>query len=130
MYSQENLPNSAVKNPLFHSIDLVGYKADLSAFIGKELYLEFCDYGSEYWNFLTFDDIKAYHETVPTDGVLAVDIKPVLDETHAEEISLYNGDFSKGMDGWTQEGCRRTWHCSYHFTGTQSKAYGSFKRSS
>ena len=98
------LPNSAVKNPLFHSIDLVGYKADLSAFIGKELYLEFCDYGSEYWDFLTFDDIKAYHETVPTDGVLAVDIKPVLDETHAEEISLYNGDFSKGMDGWTQEG--------------------------
>ena len=98
------LPNSAVKNPLFHACDLVEYKADLSAFTEKKLYLEFCDYGSGYWDFLTFDDVKTYHEAMPTHGVEAVDIKPVLDEAHAAENALYNGDFSKGMEGWTQEG--------------------------
>ena len=98
------LPNSALKNPLFHSCDLVEYQADLSQFIGKDLYLEFCDYGSGYWDFLTFDDIKTYHETAPTGGVDAVDIQPVLDETHTGENTLYNGDFSLGMDGWKQEG--------------------------
>jgi hypothetical protein len=60
------LPNSIYHNPDYCGVNLVQYKADLSEYIGRELYLEICDYGSGEWDFLTFDSFETYYAEAPT----------------------------------------------------------------
>jgi len=79
------------------------YKADLSEYIGEDLYLEFCDYGSYEGNYLTIDEIETYYETEPVDGILAEDIKPVFNQPYFTN-QVANGDFSQGLQNWTMVG--------------------------
>ncbi len=79
------------------------YKADISEYIGSDLYLEFCDYGSSDGNYLTFDEIETYHETEPDDGILAIDIKPVFNQPYFTN-QVANGNFSQGLQNWSTVG--------------------------
>lgn len=47
------------------------YRADLSKYIGKKLYIQIVDNATADWGLMTFDSFFTYHEEVPTEGVLA-----------------------------------------------------------
>ena len=85
----------------YYEANLVPYKADLSAHIGKKLYFEFVDLGGRDWDLITFDEIVSYYKTEPTDCVLATDIKPTFADSYVPNV-LYNGDFSKGLEGYSE----------------------------
>lgn len=54
--------------------NLVQYKADLSEFIGKKLYIEIVDQATSDWGLLTFDSFNVYQEQEPLEGVEATNI--------------------------------------------------------
>lgn len=107
-------------NRYFHDIDIglinrgsnlanmVFYKADLSAFIGKEVCLRLVDNATANWGLLTADSFITYYATesaVPTDAFTAVDIMPKAVLGENDEYQVLNGDFETGdMTGWTIEG--------------------------
>lgn len=89
--------------------NMVWYKADLSAFMGRELKLRLVDNATHTWGLLTADSFVTYYksiEGVPAGANLAVDIKPsekpdtVLGENNPYQV--LNGDFETGdLTGWT-----------------------------
>ena len=91
----------------YYGYNLVKYKADLSEYIGKNIFLEFCDYGTAEWDALTIDEIVTYYDTEPDTGALANNIKPVFSGGYVMN-NLYNGDFSLGLTGYTQSGADRS----------------------
>jgi hypothetical protein len=76
------------------------YRADLSAFLGEPLVVEFVDMGGRDWDLLTFDSIDTYHVTIPGEGELAIDIAPRFTQPYVPN-QLPNADFSAGLTGWT-----------------------------
>lgn len=54
--------------------NLVQYKADLADHIGKDLYIVINDQAIEDWGLLTFDSIETYHESIPEDGIKAINL--------------------------------------------------------
>jgi len=84
----------------YYEANLVLYKANLSAYLGRKLRFEFVDLGGRDWDLLTFDEISAYYSSEPTEGILATDIKPSFNDSYVPNV-LFNGDFSKGLEGYT-----------------------------
>ncbi len=84
----------------YFEANLVLYRADLSTLLGRTLYVEIVDAGGRSWNFLTFDAFETYHETVPTLGVDAVDIRPVFVWTYPLN-QVPNGNFTTALTDWT-----------------------------
>lgn len=88
--------------------NMVFYKADLSAFIGKEVRLQLVDNATSSWGLLTADSFITYYataEAVPTSAYAALDILPkaVLGTDNANQV--LNGDFETGdLTGWTLNG--------------------------
>ncbi len=80
--------------------NLVKYRADLSSYLGSELYIELSDFGSRDWDFLTADAFETYYDTAPEDGVIAVDIKPNYLVDYAPN-QVANGDFTSNLTNWT-----------------------------
>lgn len=77
--------------------NMVLYKADLSEYIGKNLYIEIVDNAQNDWGLIFADDFKAYYETEPQDGILATNLyKPTYSAT-VDNPSFETGDLS----GWT-----------------------------
>ncbi len=89
--------------------NMIWYKADLSAFMGRTLKLRLVDNGATNWGLLTADSFVTYYKSesgVPAKARLAVDIKPepnpdeVLGENNIYQV--LNGDFETGdLTGWT-----------------------------
>ncbi|WP_309122168.1 GH32 C-terminal domain-containing protein [Paenibacillus sp.] len=73
------------------------YKADLSAHLGKKLYVEIVDNASSDWGLIFADAFFMYHEAEPAEGVVAMDIKPDFDRYRIENPSFETGD----LTGWT-----------------------------
>ena len=75
---------------------LVSYKADLSQFIGKDVYLKVVDNASGDYGLFFLDDVVTYYAEEPADYNLAV---PYLTYN---QYQVTNGDFEKGnLIGWT-----------------------------
>ncbi len=83
----------------YHGENLVAYRADLSAYLGRRLYLRFLDLGGRSFDFMTIDGIETYHETIP-DGIDAADIKPSFSQGYVPN-QVPNGDFSAGLADWS-----------------------------
>jgi hypothetical protein len=54
--------------------NLVQYHADLSAHLGKKLYIEIVDEASSDWGFMTFDSFYTKLDAAPADSVAAKDL--------------------------------------------------------
>ncbi|MDH6430537.1 hypothetical protein BSK62_23190 [Paenibacillus odorifer] len=52
------------------------YKADLSEYLGKRLYVEIVDNANSDWGVIFADAFFMYHEAEPAEGIAATDIKP------------------------------------------------------
>ena len=89
--------------------NMVWYKADLSAFMGRSLKIRVVDNGTSNWGLITVDSFVTYYKemvAVPEKANLAKDIKP---ETPSETIlgennpyQVLNGGFETGdLTGWT-----------------------------
>ena len=89
--------------------NMVWYKADLSAFMGRSLKIRVVDNSTSNWGLITVDSFVTYYKEmagVPAGANLAVDIKPgELPDTILGENDPYqvlNGDFESGdLTGWT-----------------------------
>jgi sucrose-6-phosphate hydrolase SacC (GH32 family) len=73
------------------------YKADLSEHLGKHLYIEIVDNATSDWGLIFADAFYVYHESEPSEGVLAIDIKPDFDRYQIQNPSFETGD----LTGWT-----------------------------
>ena len=89
--------------------NMVQYKADLSAFMGRSLKIQVVDNATAGWGLITVDSFVTYYKSeagVPANANLATDIKPaplpdtVLGESDPHQV--LNGDFESGdLTGWT-----------------------------
>lgn len=70
--------------------NMVEYRADLSAFKGRNLYIEIIDHATEGWGVIFADAFNTHHETIPTGGVEAINLitPPVTEEPPAEELPV------------------------------------------
>lgn len=87
--------------------NMVWYKADLTAFMDREVKLRLVDNADSYWGLLTADSFVTYYKSVdgvPAKAKLAVDIKPTGDGALGgnNPNQVLNGDFETGdLTGWT-----------------------------
>ena len=83
-----------------YGCELNAYKANLSDCIGKEVYLRISDYASGDFGLFFLDSVDTLYLAEPKgDYTLATEV-----EHEATIYDLYNGNFDKDMDGWTQTG--------------------------
>ena len=92
--------------------NMVWYKADLSAFMGRSVKIQVVDNSINNWGLVTVDSFVTYYKDatlVPEKANLAIDIKPgpasdkILGEDNPYQV--LNGDFETGdLTGWTLEG--------------------------
>lgn len=72
------------------------YKADLSKYIGKRLYIEIVDHAFSDWGVMFADAFHTFNEQVPDEGVMAENIIPT---------EIANRGFETGtLEGWTATG--------------------------
>lgn len=81
--------------------ELNAYKVNLQDLIGQEVYLRITDFATSDFGLFFLDSVDTLHLAEPRgEYLLANEV-----EEHEDTIyDLYNGDFSKGMDGWSQSG--------------------------
>jgi hypothetical protein len=88
--------------------NMVYYKANLSAFIGRNVRLQLVDNATSSWGLLTADSFITYYatqEAVPANAYDALDILPKATLGADNEYQVLNGDFETGdLTGWTMEG--------------------------
>lgn len=88
--------------------NMVFYKADLSALIGKEVRLQLVDKATANWGLLTADSFITYYataEAVPSSAYEALNILPGKVLGSDDERQVLNGDFETGdLTGWTKNG--------------------------
>ena len=88
--------------------NMVQYKADLSAFMGKSVRLQLVDKATANWGLLTADSfITSYQPTaaVPATAYAALDILPKGTLGADSQYQVLNGDFETGdLTGWTLNG--------------------------
>ncbi len=75
----------------YYGENLVTYRVDLSPYIGQSLYVELNDYGGHDWDYLTFDNVETYHDSIP-EGIDAIDIRPAF-LTDVAPNQVPNGTF-------------------------------------
>ena len=106
-------------NSYFHDLDtglinrgsnlanMVFYKADLSAWLGKQVKLQLVDKATGGWGLLTADSFITYYadvSAVPSDAFEARNILPKATLGENDIYQVLNGDFETGdMTGWTFE---------------------------
>ena len=95
-----------------YTANLVQYKADLSAHIGKDLKIQIVDNATSDWAWIAMDSFFTYYETeaaLPVDAFIGEDIKPVDEDCNdyvpENKYSIVNGGFDLNqLCGWTSEG--------------------------
>ena len=73
------------------------YKANLSEYKGKELYVEIVDNATSDWGVIFADAFFMFHESEPAVGIIAMDIKPDFKRYQIDNSSFETGD----LTGWT-----------------------------
>ncbi|SFF03703.1 Sucrose-6-phosphate hydrolase SacC, GH32 family [Paenibacillus algorifonticola] len=73
------------------------YKANLSDYLGKKLYIEIVDNATSDWGLIFADAFFMYHESEPAEGIIAKDIKPDFTRYRIDNPSFETGD----LTGWT-----------------------------
>ncbi|WP_084146598.1 GH32 C-terminal domain-containing protein [Paenibacillus wynnii] len=73
------------------------YKANLSDYLGKNLYVEIVDNATSDWGLIFADAFFMYHESEPAEGIIATDIKPDFKRYQVDNPSFETGD----LTGWT-----------------------------
>ncbi|MDE5943623.1 MAG: Ig-like domain-containing protein [Clostridia bacterium] len=76
---------------------LIEYKADLSAHIGKTVYIRISDNAINDYGLFFVDSFVTYYPEVPTVGNTAV----AVSDAPANIYQLLNGGFESGLNGWT-----------------------------
>jgi len=107
-YSNTQFNTTTLNRGEYFGANLVTYKADLSEYLGKKLYIEIADFGGRDWDFITCDSFETYHLSEPETGIWAQDIKPSFDQFFIPN-QLPNGDFSCGLQSW-QVSSHRGWN--------------------
>jgi uncharacterized protein len=92
-------------DPINHRVaNLIPYRADLSAHLGKQAYLLLVDDSTANFGYVTFDDVVTDYPSlsgVPSATTLAVDVKPVVPALATIPYQLANGDFMlRTLDAW------------------------------
>jgi hypothetical protein len=77
-------------------VNMNEYRYDLSEHIGEKLYIEVVDLGSRGNDIIVIDNINNFHETIPTQGFIAVNIVPSFSQSYIPN-QLINGYFQDGM---------------------------------
>ena len=109
--SADNFEVARFANPNFELGDpekearLFQYYFDLStvAAIGESLYFVISDTASNEWCVLSADSFFAYYEEAPAtdNGDIAVNIVPEIQNIETAGNEIKNGDFSDGLNHWT-----------------------------
>lgn len=73
------------------------YKADLSGYLGKKLYVEIVDHATSDWGLIFADAFLMKHASEPAGGILAKDIKPDFKRYQIENPGFETGD----LTGWS-----------------------------
>ena len=74
---------------------LIDYRADLSEFTGKKVYIRVTDNGlTDGYRLFFLDEVVTYYSTVPANGYEAQNIL----------VNVVNGSFDKDFYGWTMDG--------------------------
>ncbi|MBQ9118041.1 MAG: hypothetical protein IJY11_02445 [Clostridia bacterium] len=85
--------------------NMIYYKADLSAYIGKTVKLQLVDNATSAWGLMTADSFITYYASetgVPADAMEALNILPKATLGADNEYQVLNGDFETGdFTGWT-----------------------------
>ncbi|MBQ8294946.1 MAG: hypothetical protein IJX87_00770 [Clostridia bacterium] len=77
--------------------ELNAYKMNLSAYVGKNVYLRFNDWASSDFGLFFLDEVDALYLADPQGFTLANEV------AHQNTIyDLYNGNFDNDMNGWTK----------------------------
>ena len=81
---------------------LFQYYADLSQYIGKELYLLAVDQAANEWSVLAFDSFYTYYENTPSYGTSeeAINILPEITDVGLNHNYISNGDLTDTLIGW------------------------------
>ncbi|MDZ4196879.1 MAG: metallophosphoesterase family protein, partial [Candidatus Izemoplasmatales bacterium] len=81
---------------------LFQYFANLSAHLGKEVYLVFEDAASHEWNVLAIDHVITYYPVLPVVSLdqTAVNILPVIANKGVATNSIPNGTLSSNLNQW------------------------------
>ena len=88
--------------------NMVWYKADLSAFMGRSVKIQVVDNSASNWGLITVDSFVTYYKeevSIPERANMAVNIvsNTVLGENNPYQV--LNGDFETGdLTGWTLDG--------------------------
>lgn len=99
-FADKNFPNIDEGMRL---ANMVQYRADLSDFIGKDLYIQIVDEATEGWGLIFADAFFTYHETIPAEGVIAQN--RYIPPTTVSKYGIQNPDFETGdFEGWEIEG--------------------------
>ncbi|MGO4183407.1 hypothetical protein AB4Z17_19710, partial [Paenibacillus sp. TAF43_2] len=93
-FADVNFPNPSQGMRL---ANMEQYKANLSEYLGKDLYVEIVDNASTDWGVVFADAFFMYHESEPLEGIVATDIKPDFERYQIQNPSFETGD----MTGWT-----------------------------
>ncbi len=86
--------------------NLVPYRADLSPYLGRDLYFEIVDNAKEDWGMIFADAFFTYHENAPTEGIEAVNLvspPPPEEEKEPEEIEEPKEQEPKEQESKEQE---------------------------
>jgi hypothetical protein len=78
------------------------YRADLTDYLGERLYAVITDLGGHEDDYITFDALHTYYESMPE----GTNIYPALNEVPAFALEfapneIPNGDFSQGLEMWS-----------------------------
>ena len=88
--------------------NMVQYKADLSAFMGKQVKLQLVDNATGGWGLLTADSFITYYAESSAVSSTAYEARNILPKSvlgDGNEYQVYNGDFETGdLTGWDLDG--------------------------
>ncbi len=88
--------------------NMVWYKADLSAFIGRKVKIVITDNATGDWGLLTVDSFVTYYQTyasVPKKANVAINMLTLAVLGEGSKYQVLNGDFETGsLYGWTMIG--------------------------
>lgn len=101
-----DLNNNSLINRGCNLMNMVQYVADISAFIGQNVYIKIVDNAVDNWGLIAVDGFITYYEdetSLPSSYYDAIDILPVAQSEN--EFQVKNGGFESGdLTGWTKSG--------------------------